>query len=59
MAGGQGQGTLRRRLAVTGLGKTRRDLTVVHLSFGTGESSTGYASDLYSRKPEPKGKDKP
>ncbi len=42
-----------------GLGKNRRDRTVVHLHFENGGSGQGYASQLYRRKPELKGKDKP
>jgi hypothetical protein len=44
---------------ITGLGKNRGDHTVVHLSFETGGSGQRYAGDLYWRKPELKGKDKP
>jgi hypothetical protein len=40
------------------LGKNRRDRTVVHLHFENGGSGQGYASQLYRRKPELKGKDK-
>jgi hypothetical protein len=41
------------------LGKNRRDRTVVHLHFENGGSGQRYASQLYRRKPELKGKDKP
>jgi hypothetical protein len=43
---------------ITGLGKNRRDRTVVHLHFENGGSGQRYASQLYRRKPELKGKDK-
>jgi hypothetical protein len=44
---------------VTRLGKNRGDRTVVHLSFETGGSGQRYAADLWWRKPELKGKDRP
>ena len=50
----------RARLAagiVTGLGKNRG--TVVHLSFETGGKGRRVAGELYWRKPELKGRDKP
>jgi hypothetical protein len=43
---------------VTGLGKNRGDRMVVHLSFDYGHGKR-YAAELYWRKPELKGKDKP
>ena len=48
-----------RPATVTGLGKNRGNQTVVHLSFGTGGCGTRYAEQLYWRKPELKGQDKP
>jgi hypothetical protein len=48
-----------RPATISGLGKNRGDLTVVHLSFGTGGSGTRYARELWWRKLELKGKDKP
>jgi hypothetical protein len=44
---------------VTGLGKNHGDRTVVHLSFETGGKSRRVAGELYWRKPELKGTDKP
>jgi hypothetical protein len=44
---------------VTGLGKNRGDRTVVHLSFETGGRGRRTAGELFWRKPELKGKDKP
>jgi hypothetical protein len=44
---------------VTGLGKNRGDNTVVHLSFERGRQGTRYAAELFWRKAELKGKDKP
>jgi hypothetical protein len=44
---------------ITGLGKNRGDRTIVHLSFETGGSGQRYARELWWRKPELKGKDKP
>lgn len=44
---------------VTGLGKNRGDRTVVHLSFETGGKGRRIAGELFWRKPELKGKDKP
>ena len=41
---------------ITGLGKNRRDRTVVHLHFENGGSGQRYASQLYRRKPELKGR---
>jgi hypothetical protein len=48
-----------RRATVTGLEANRGDLTIVHLSFGAGGAGMCHAEDLYWRKPELKGKDKP
>jgi hypothetical protein len=44
---------------VLSLGKNRGDNTVVHLAFETGGKGTRIASELYWRKTELKGKDKP
>jgi hypothetical protein len=44
---------------VTGLGKNRGNQTVVYLSFGLAGSGTRYAEQLYWRKPELNGQDKP
>jgi hypothetical protein len=47
---------------VIGLGKNRGDQTIVSLSFETsrhGSKSRRYASELYWRKPELRGQDKP
>jgi hypothetical protein len=44
---------------VIGLGKNRGDSTVVHLAFETGGKGRRVAGELYLRKPELKGKDKP
>jgi hypothetical protein len=44
---------------VTGLGKNRGDHTVVQLAFDTGERSRRLASELFWRKAELCGKDKP
>jgi hypothetical protein len=44
---------------IIGLGKNRGEHTVVHLSFQTGGSGQRYAGELWWRKPELKGKDKP
>jgi hypothetical protein len=44
---------------ITGLGKNRGDNTVVHLSFETGGKGRRLAGELYWRKPELRGKDKP
>lgn len=44
---------------VVGLGKNRRDNTVVRLSFETGGKGKRLAGELYWRKAELKGKDKP
>jgi hypothetical protein len=44
---------------VIGLGKNRGDRTVVHLSFETGGQGRRVAGELYWRKIELKGKDKP
>ena len=44
---------------VVGLGKNRGDNTVVHLSLVTGGKGRRVAGDLYWRKAELKGKDKP
>lgn len=44
---------------VTGLGKNRGGRTVVHLSFETGGKGSRIAGELFWRKPELKGKDKP
>jgi hypothetical protein len=48
-----------RAATVVGLGKNRSDRTVVHLVFETGGQGRRIAGDLYWRKPELKGKDKP
>jgi hypothetical protein len=48
-----------RAATVTGLGKNRADRTVVHLSFETGGHGTRYAGQLYWRKAQLKGRDKP
>jgi len=48
-----------RPATVIGLGKNRADRTVVHLSFETGGKGRRVAGELYWRKPELKGKDKP
>jgi hypothetical protein len=44
---------------VIGLGKKRGNRTVVHLSFETGGQGRRLAGELYWRKAELKGKDKP
>lgn len=44
---------------IIGLGKNRADRTIVHLKFETGGRGRRVASELYWRKPELKGKDKP
>jgi hypothetical protein len=44
---------------VTGLSKNRADNTVVHLSFETGGQGRRVAGELYWRKAELKGNDKP
>jgi hypothetical protein len=44
---------------VLGLGKNRGDRTVVHLAFETGGQGRRVAGELYWRKAELKGKDKP
>jgi hypothetical protein len=44
---------------ITGLGKNRGDNTVVHLHFETGEKGRRLAGELWWRKSELKGKDKP
>jgi hypothetical protein len=44
---------------VIGLGKNWGDRTVVHLAFETGGKGRRVAGELYWRKPELKGKDKP
>jgi hypothetical protein len=44
---------------VIGLGKNRGDRTVVHLAFETEGTGRRVAGELYWRKPELKGKDKP
>lgn len=44
---------------VIGLGKNRGDRTVVHLSFETEAKGRRVAGEVYWRKPELKGKDKP
>jgi hypothetical protein len=44
---------------ITGLGKNRGDNTVVHLSFETGGNGRRLAGELYWRKPDLKGQDKP
>jgi hypothetical protein len=45
--------------AVTGLGKNRGERTVVHLSFERGGKGRRVTGELYWRKPELRGKDKP
>jgi hypothetical protein len=42
-----------------GLGKNRGDNTVVHLAFETGGKGRRVAGELFWRKPELKGRDKP
>ena len=44
---------------VLGLGKNRGDRTVVRLAFETGGKGRRVAGELFWRKPELKGKDKP
>ena len=44
---------------VIDLGKNRAERTVVHLSFETGGKGRRIAAELYWRKPELKGGDKP
>ena len=44
---------------VIGLGKNRGDRTVVHLTFQTGGKGRRVAGELFWRKPELKGQDKP
>ena len=44
---------------IIGLGKNRGDKTIVHLSFETGGKGRRIADELYWRKPELKGRDKP
>jgi hypothetical protein len=44
---------------IIGLGKNRGDNTIVHLHFETGGKGRRLAGELYWRKPELKGKDKP
>jgi len=41
------------------LGKNRGNPTIVHLSCETGAAASDYADELFWRKPELKGKDKP
>ena len=41
------------------LGKNRADNTIVHLKFEAGGKGRGLADELWWRKPELKGKDKP
>jgi hypothetical protein len=48
-----------RAAMVTGLGKNRAGRTVVHLSFETGRQGKRLADELYWRKPELKGRDRP
>jgi hypothetical protein len=48
-----------RAATVTGVETSRGDLTIVHLSFGPGGAGTCHAGELYLRKPELKGEDKP
>jgi hypothetical protein len=44
---------------ITGLGKNRGNRTVVHLSFETGGRGRRVADELFWRKPELRGNDKP
>jgi hypothetical protein len=44
---------------VLGLGKNRGDRTVVHLAFETGGKGRRIADELFWRKAELKGRDKP
>jgi hypothetical protein len=44
---------------ITGLGKNRGDNTVVHLRLETGGKGRRVAGELWWRKPEVKGQDKP
>jgi hypothetical protein len=44
---------------VAGLGKNRDDNTIVHLAFDTGGQGRRLAGELFWRKPELRGKDKP
>src|SRR6266849_10858409 len=48
-----------RAATVIGLGKNRGDNTVVHLSFESGGKGRRVAGELFWRKSELKGKDKP
>jgi len=48
-----------RAATVTGLGKNRGDRTVVHLSFETGGKGRRVADELFWRKSELKGLDRP
>jgi hypothetical protein len=48
-----------RTATVLSLGKNRGDRTVVHLSFETGGKGRRVAGELFWRKAELKGKDKP
>ena len=48
-----------RAATVTGLGKNRGERTVVHLAFERGGHGTRYAAQLFWRKVELKGRDKP
>ena len=48
-----------RAATVMGLGKNRSDRTVVHLAFETGGKGRRVAGELYWRKPELKGQDRP
>jgi hypothetical protein len=48
-----------RAAIVTGLGKNRGDHTVVLLAFDTGGTGRRLAGELFWRKPELRGKDKP
>ena len=48
-----------RAATVTGLGKNRAERTVVHLSFETEGQGRRLAGELYWRKPNLKGRDKP
>jgi hypothetical protein len=48
-----------RAATVLNLGKNRAENTVVHLAFETGGKGRRIAGELWWRKPELKGKDKP
>jgi hypothetical protein len=48
-----------RAATIIGLGKNRADRTIVHLAFENGGKGQRYAGELYWRRAELKGQDKP